>query len=403
MSEVERGLTGSKGLAVRVSMLYGAWAIVVGTQMPYLPIWLEWRGLSIADIALIASAPLVFRIVAMPVVAVLADRHQAHRALLIVLAWISLAALLLLPGMAGFWPILIVHVVATTALSPVLPLTETLAAAGARRGVLDYGRVRLWASVTFIVASLGGGALVSGIGPSAAVGLMAIGAALTVLAAHGLPRPDHSAKEASNRRPLRWQDAMALLRHPVIVIFLLATGCLQSAHAVIYVFSALHWQKLGISTTWIGLLWAIGVIAEIGLFAWSNVVSRWITPIGFLLIGAAASVVRWAVMALDPPLAVLVPLQTLHALTYGASHLGAMQWMARAIPESSSGTAQALYATMSGAVAMALAMQIAGYSYIAYAGLAYAAMAVLAIGGGIAAWALRARWSGGVLTVDGSA
>ena len=400
MSEAGRDVTGPPNLALRVSMLYGAWAIVIGTQMAYLPVWLEWRGLSIAEIALVASMPLAFRIVAMPVIAFLADRHNAHRSILIVTAWVCLAAILLLAGMTGFWPILIVHLVATTALSPILPLTETLAAAGARSGALDYGRVRLWASVTFILASLAGGALVSGVGPPAAVGLMAFGAVLTVLAAHGLPRPDRATSGTTGRRPLRWQDAVALLRHPVIVLFLLAAGAVQSAHAVLYVFGTLHWQRLGHSTTMIGLLWSVGVLAEIALFAWSNAVSRYISPVGLILVGAAASVVRWAVMALDPPLGVLVPLQTLHALTYGASHLGAMQFIARAIPEPSSGTAQALYATVSGAVAMALAMQIAGYSYVAYAGLAYTAMVALAAVAGIAAWALKTRWSGGLLKAD---
>lgn len=391
--------TSDRSLALRIAMLYGAWAIVVGVQMPYLPVWLEWRGLSLAEIAIVASAPLAFRIVVMPVVAFYADRHGAHRGLLIAMAWLSLAALLGLAATSSFWAILAVHIIATVALSPILPLTETLAADGARRGILDYGRVRLWASVTFILASFGGGALVTGFGPPGALALMAFGAALTVLAAHRLPPPAPSDGGVVARPPLRLADAMALARHPAFLLFLVASGAVQAAHAVLYTFGTLHWQRLGLSTPWISLLWAIGVIAEIMLFAWSKPVTRYLTPVGFLLIGAGAGVVRWLVMALDPPLAVLLPLQALHALSYGASHLGAMQFIAQAVPAQSGGTAQALYATCSGALAMAIAMQIAGHTYVAYAGLAYGAMALLSLAAVAAAWLLRRRWSGGVLAI----
>ena len=96
-------------------------------------------------------------------------------------------------------------------------------------------------------------------------------------------------------------------------------------------------------------------------------------------------------MGFDPPLALLVPLQILHGLTFGATHLGAIHFMARAVPEGQAGTAQALYASVTGGLAMGGAILLAGPLYAEFGGRAYWAMAVLAAVGLFASLALRPR------------
>lgn len=388
--------------ALRLSVLYAAWAIVVGTQMPYLPLWFEARGLTIVDIATVSALPLIVRIVAMPVISFLADKHAAHRQALIATAWLGAGFLLVLGGMRGFWPILIVFVLFAATYSAVLPLTETLASAAARRGALDYGRVRLWASVAFMVISLVGGVIVSRYGPEAALGLMLAGVVLTIAAAHWQRVPDADQAMATSRRVLRVSDAVALVRHPAFVIFLLAGAAAQSSHAALYTYGTLHWLKLGYSTTAVGWFWSVSIIAEVALFAYGATLSRFISPAGLLIAGSLGGALRFGCMAFDPPLALLLPLQALHAISYAASHLGAIQFLSRAVPERSSGTGQALYATMSGATAMAVAVQIAGSVYVQHGSAVYAAMACIAGLGVIAAILLKLRWTGGVLESESS-
>ena len=43
--------------------------------------------------------------------------------------------------------------------------------------------------------------------------------------------------------------------------------------------------------------------------------------------------VRWLLMGFDPPLALLVLLQISHSLTYGATHIGAIHFMSRVVPD----------------------------------------------------------------------
>jgi PPP family 3-phenylpropionic acid transporter len=89
-------------------------------------------------------------------------------------------------------------------------------------------------------------------------------------------------------------------------------------------------------------------------------------------------------MAFDPPAMALPWLQMLHALSFGATHLGALGFVARHAPPSQSATAQGYLAIALG-VAMAAAMGVSGVLYEAFGSLAYAAMALAAVAGGACA------------------
>ena len=144
-------------LAWRLGFLYAALFLVVGCYLPYLPVWLDWRGLDVDEIAFLLAAPLFTRILFTPVISFAADRVGGRRTILIALAWGSLLSFLLLWAASGFWQMLLATVVLAVNWTTIMPLIETVAVTGIRTGALDYGRVRLWGSLSFIVASLGSG------------------------------------------------------------------------------------------------------------------------------------------------------------------------------------------------------------------------------------------------------
>ena len=165
-------------------------------------------------------------------------------------------------------------------------------------------------------------------------------------------------------------------------------GAIQATHAVYYLFTTLHWQSLGYSGTTIGSLWAVGVIAEIVLFAASKPLLERLSAIHLLLISGLIAVLRWALMATDPSLGLLFPLQCLHAFTFGASHLAAIHYISDNVPEKLGATAQGLYATASAGIFMGLAMISAGPLYQALGASAYLAMAGIGVAGALAALVL---------------
>src|ERR1700704_691897 len=178
-----------RSFATRVSVLFAAIFVVAGTNLPYLPVWLDWAGLGPREIAVITAAPLFVRVAVTPVIAFAADRAGDHRRFLIGLSWAGLAALVVLAQTRGFAAIFLCMVAFALAWTTVLPFTGTVPMRGVKPAGLDYGRMRVWGSLSFIAASLVGGWVVERFGSASAIWLVVGGMALTTAAAHGLARP----------------------------------------------------------------------------------------------------------------------------------------------------------------------------------------------------------------------
>src|SRR3546814_2982411 len=120
-----------------------------------------------------------------------------------------------------------------------------------------------------------------------------------------------------------------------------------------------------------------------------------------LLLGALAGVVRWTLLAAGTDLAVLFAAQALHAFTFGAAHLGAIAFIARAAPAGLSATAQTLYTTLAMGGTFTIVTPLAGPLFEAFGGQAYYAMAGLSVAGAAAALLLLRRWDGEAVRLAG--
>ncbi|HVH78177.1 MAG TPA: MFS transporter, partial [Stellaceae bacterium] len=159
--------------------------------------------------------------------------------------------------------------------------------------------------------------------------------------------------------------------------FVLVAAAIQSSHQVYYGFGTLYWRSQGFSDAIIGILWAEGVVAEIVLFWQGSRLLARLGPLGLMMAGGAAGVVRWGLMGVLPGLFAASALQLLHAFTFGAAHLGAMNHLSRTVPPDASASAQALYSGASSGIGSGLVMLGAGALYSAFGGGAYLFMTVL--------------------------
>lgn len=395
------GAISPKAFAARLAVFYGALFVVYGTHVPYMPVWLDWRGLTAGEISAVLAAPFFLRLLVTPAAAIAADRSGGHRAFVIALSWASLAICIALSQALSFWPILALGVLLIVCNSTIMPLTETLAVAGVRSAGLDYGRMRLWGSLTFVAASFAGGLAVASYGGGAGVWLVAFGCLLTVIAAHALPRPAVVSATAAPSAPLwRAEEPAQLLRAPAFRAFLIAAGGAMAAHATFLGFGTLIWSQQGLSGGWIGSLWAIGVFVEVCLFSVSGWLVRTVGPARLLIAACAISVVRWTAMALQPGFAMLIVLQAMHGVTYGATHIAAIHFVSAATPRHAHGVGQALYATVAAGVAMGAATLIAGWLYAPDGAAAYLAMAAIAAISLAAAVRLAQVWRGETLIAE---
>jgi PPP family 3-phenylpropionic acid transporter len=322
------------------------------------------------------------------VVALLADRRGELKILLILLASGVFACYTANHFAHGFWPLFLIAACTAVFLSPVMPVCESLTMLHAMRGQIDYGRVRLWGSISFILATFAGGELLGGWSADAILWAIIASTAVTIVVAACLP--DTRSELVTRRRGAFLQ----LARHRVLLLFIVAVGLLASSHAALYAFGTIHWRHAGISDRVIGLLWGEGVVAEILLFLVGGAFMRRIHPGDAMLLAAAGGVLRWTVLALTAEPWALFAVQWLHALTFGAAHLGGMAFIARAAPAGFSATVQSLYAALGMGAAAALAILMVGPVYATFGAGAYYFMTGLSLLGGAAAWALRHAWDG---------
>ena len=386
-------------LAWRLGLLYAALFLVVGCYLPYLPVWLHWRNLDADQIAVLLATPLFTRILFTPVISFAADRVGGRRTILIVLAWGSLLSFLLLWAADGFWQMLLATVLLAINWTTIMPLVETVAVTGIRTGALDYGRVRLWGSLSFIVASLGTGVIIGRTGAEAVLPLLVAATVLLIFGAHLLPREFAGQGSAAPAllRGLKLKDAFDLVRAPLFLWFLLAASLIQASHALYYSFGTLNWRAQGIPDGAIGMLWSVGVVAEVALFAASGRVIAYCGTARLLMLAGVAATLRWGVMALDPPLWPTALLQILHAMSFGAAHLSAIHFLTHAVPEDRAATAQGIYAAIVAGLALGTVTLASGPLYRTFAGEAYAAMALLALIGAASAFVLMRHWRGGLI------
>jgi MFS transporter, PPP family, 3-phenylpropionic acid transporter len=366
------------GFAPRLAALYAGLCIMGGIQLPFFPLWLEAKGLDPQMIGVVLAAPMVVRVFAIPLAARTADRRDALRAAIVVLSCLTVAGHVLVGLAEGARAILIAYVLASAALMPVLPLTETYALKGLSARGRAYGPVRLWGSAAFIVGTFVAGIATDAIPARHLIWLIVVASLLSALAAVALVPLSSGALPASAPPA----PSKPLLRDPAFIAVLAAASLIQASHAVYYGFSVLEWRAGGLDGTASAALWALGVIAEIVLFAISGRLPSFFQPITLLLLGAAGGTLRWAAMAFDPPAAALPWLQLLHALSFGATHLGALTFVARSAPPGRGATAQGYLAIALGIV-MAGAMGLSGWLYGAFGTRAYAAMALAAVAGGV--------------------
>ena len=251
------------GFVPRLAALYVALFILPGIQMPFFPIWLKAKDVDASLIGVVLAVPMVARVLAIPVVAREADRRDAVRDVLILASIGSVAGYVLVGLSTSVIAILLTYTLTSLFYTPLMPLAETYALKGLAARGRAYGPVRLWGSFAFIFGNLAAGLAADVIRASDLIWLMAVASVLIALAAWKLEplsvnAPEHGSQAAT--RP-------ASLRDPAFVAVFVGASLIQASHALFYGFSALQWHAAGFDGTFIAVLWALGVAAEIVLFA----------------------------------------------------------------------------------------------------------------------------------------
>jgi PPP family 3-phenylpropionic acid transporter len=315
----------------------------IGFFNPYLPLWLKDMGLGLVAISVLTSVQAATRLFAPYIWGWVSD-HTGERVRLLRLgAAVALvsACLLWLP-LSPLW-LGAVLLLMFTHTSAMMPMSEAaMAHLVSQGGAFDakrYGRVRLWGSLGFLFTVFAAGAWFEAFGMHHFPTLTVLGLLAVLLSAACLP--DH-------REPVHTEQAAVavwpVLRQAPVRWFFASAFFHVLSHIGIYVFFSLYLDALGYSKTWIGAMWAVSVVVEIGWFFWqSRWLQRWPLSAWLLLCSGVMGVRMLLTAAWADVLLVLVLAQALHALTFAAHHTVCVALVSHHFPGRLRGRGQALY------------------------------------------------------------
>ena len=327
----------------------------LGFHQPFFPLWLSAQHFDAEAIGLVMAMPTVLRVITSPTLSGLADRHVPPRHLLVLFGLLACAGWLALPQMQSFAAILLTVSFSTTVMLAMLPLCEVMTLDAIRQHAhLRYGRLRVWGSLSFMAANIGGGffiAMTSGdMVPYVLAFLCGLTSLFGLLMQTGMSLPGRvTASQVRAIKPLPRR----------LYVLLLGLAAINASYAVLNGFGPVLWIEQGFAVNDVGWLTAASVIAEVYIFIQIGGASSPKRALVFMTVGALAGMLRWTLMAVVGTLFWVAVLQLLHALSYGLFHLGALAMVTHFAPVERRARAQGLMSASNGLL-YALTMLAAG-------------------------------------------
>ncbi len=330
----------------RLSGFYFFYFSVLGTMVPYFPLYLKSLGLSAWQIGFLIAVMAGTKIIAPNIWGWLAD-HSGQRMTVIRLGCLMavLPFLFLWQQQQSLWILAAIIFLYSFFWNAVLAQFEAVTLLYLRKTPERYSRVRLWGSAGFIVAVAGAGWLFDRI-PISFFPVLVTLALLAIFVSSCLVsdpvEPDVAALPAQ-ASPSFWQR----LRNPSIALFFFVCFLMVLSHGAYYTFFSLLMEQFQRSHTVIGLLWGLGVVAEMILFWYMHKLLPFWGVRSLLLICLAATTARWLLLALFPQsMPIMLFAQCLHALSFAGFHAGAIETVRRLFAIQQSGKAQAFYSAV---------------------------------------------------------
>lgn len=343
-------------LYARLSLFYFMYFAMLGAYAPYFGLYLKQMQFSPTQIsALLALAPVV-RIVFPALWAWMADHHHIARQLVRVTAvgatLCSLGVLFAHSFGALFVTLLLVNIFWCAT----LPLVEASTFGHLKGRLGDYGRIRVWGSLSFIGAVAALGPLLDRFGmPSLPWVILVSFAAMTASA--WLMPADQARVPHAEHEPLG-----RILRRPEVIVLFGACFLMSLAHGPYNAFYSIYLVEQGYTKTEVGLLWALSVVAEVLVFLWMPDILRRFSIPAVIAFSLACAVVRFVVIgwAVDSPVVIGLA-QLLHAATFGAHHAAALAAIHHFFKGRYQARGQALYSALGFGAGGALGMFGSGW------------------------------------------
>jgi len=281
-----------------------------------------------------------------------------------------------------FWPLFIILFVFAIFWSAALPQVEAATLSYLGEKTDRYTVIRIWGSISFIVAVLLLGTFFDQQPIRYLLPLLII--SMLLVWVHTLFIPEVSSEqEQSNGTSFR-----SILLKPHVISLMLVCFLIQTGHGAYYTFFSIYLEEHGYSSSFIGMAWVVGAISEVIIYVFIHrVISRFGLRV-LMILTLILAVARWILLAwYVDNVAILLFSQCLHAATFGIYHAVAIQYIHREFKGIHQGRGQALYSSISFGAGVALGSLISGYLWDSVGSIqTFLFAAILSAVGVIVAW-----------------
>jgi len=342
----------------RLSFFYFFFFATLGAFVPYWSVYLKSLNFSAAEIGELMAIVMASKLVAPYFLGWLSDHFQ--KSLII----IKIALLLSVITFSGvfivqtYWWLMLIMVMFGFAWNATLPLFEALTLNHLQGDTHHYSLIRLWGSVGFIILVAG---LPFFIAENEISRLPYI--VLALLIANGVST--FFIKDKSNNT----QQVIAIkitpvLKKPVVLALLIACAFQAISHGAYYTFFSIYLEEHGYSRNMTGWVWAVGVLAEVGLFLIMHRLLHRFSASWLFTVALFITAIRWVILALwVDTLSVLIFSQLLHAASFGLFHSASIYLIHDLFPGRLQMRGQALYAGISFGLGGSLGNLLSGYTW----------------------------------------
>ncbi|MDO7929824.1 MFS transporter [Pseudomonas sp. KFB-139] len=343
----------------RLSGFYIFYFALLGSAAPYLALYFHHLGFSSARIGELVAIPMLTRCIAPNLWGWLGD-YTGQRLLIVRLGALCtlLAFSLILVDKSYAW-LAMVMVLYSFFWHAILPQFEVITLAHLRDQTWRYSQIRVWGSVGFILAVVALGGVFEFFSLDLFPHMLLIVMAGIAISSWWVP----NAQPMTSAQPLDAGGFLRQLTRPSVLVFYVCVALMQLSHGPYYTFLTLHLEQLGYSRGVIGMLWAVGVVAEVLMFMGMSRILQRLSVRQVLMASFLLASLRWLLLGgLAEHLLALLVIQLMHAATFGSFHAAAIHFVQRSFGSSQQGQGQALYAALSG-VGGALGALYSGYSW----------------------------------------
>ena len=336
----------------RLSRFYFFYFSSLGALVPFWTVYLDDLSFSALQIGQLMATLAISKVIAPYLWGWIADRTGYHIRIVQLTSLLSLLCFLPLLWYQQFWSILSLMLLFSFFWNASLPQFEVVTLSQLGEDKNRYSQIRLWGSLGFIVTAT----VLGGVFERLSISYLPL---IMLLIFSSIWLSTLTVKE---NRKTDHTDAniLSVLKRPQVLALFLSCFFIQASHGPYYTFYSLYMESLEYSRFSIGLLWSLGVLAEVVLFMFMPRLLKIRSAAFWLVVALGLTSLRWVLMAWFSDMLLLVILiQCLHAASFGMFHATAIHLIHDFFPNHH-GRGQALYASLSFGAGGALGSLSAG-------------------------------------------